>query len=149
MVIGKRFELLQLAEIGHPAVADRVSDRSGERRVGPQQPAPRRHAVGLVVEPLRKHVGQILDRRLSQEFGVDRRNPVGAVRPDNGHVRHAYPAPAILLDEAHPADAPVISWKAAPDVVEKAAIDLVDDLEVARQQQFEPGKRPFFEGFWQ
>ena len=46
--------LLQLPEIGHPAVADGLGDRAGERRVRQQQPAPRRDAVGLVVETARE-----------------------------------------------------------------------------------------------
>ena len=77
------------AEIGDPAVADRVGDRAGERRVGQQQPAPRRDAVGLVVEALGEHLGQVLDRRRAQQLGVDRGHAVGAVRADDRQVGHA------------------------------------------------------------
>jgi hypothetical protein len=59
-------ELVQLTEIGHPAVADRPRDRAGQRRVRQQQPAARGDAVGLVVEALRKHLGQVLDRHCAQ-----------------------------------------------------------------------------------
>ena len=38
----------------------------GERRVGQQQPAPRRDAVGLVVESLGEHLGEILARSWSR-----------------------------------------------------------------------------------
>ena len=44
---------------------------------------------------------------------------------------------------------PFVPWKAAPDIVKKAAIDLEDDLKMARQQQLETGKWPLFEGLRQ
>ena len=89
LVVGQRLELAQLAEVGDPAVADGLGDRAGERRVRQQQPAPRRDAVGLVVEALGKHLGQVLDRRRAQQLGVDRGHAVGAVRADDGQVGHA------------------------------------------------------------
>ena len=104
-VVGKRLELAQLTEIGHPAVADGLGDRAGERRVCQQQPAPRRDAVGLVVEPLGKHLGQVLDRHRAQQLGVDRGHAVGAVRADDGQVRHADLVARPLLDQAHARDA--------------------------------------------
>ena len=39
--------------------------------------------------------------------------------------------------------------KRARTVVEQAAIDLADDLQVARQQHLEPGERPFLQGLGQ
>ena len=43
-----------------------------------------------------------------------------------------------LLDQAHARDAALVAGKAASDVVEEAAVDLVDDLEMARQHDLEP-----------
>ena len=40
LVVGQRLELLELVEIGDPAVADGVGDHRGERRIGEQQEAP-------------------------------------------------------------------------------------------------------------
>ena len=97
VVVGQRLELAQLAEVGDPAVADRLGDRAGERRVRQQQPASRRDAIGLVVEPLGKHLGQILDRHRAQQLGVNCGHAVGAVRADDGQVGHADLAPAGLL----------------------------------------------------
>ena len=89
LVVGQRLELAQLAEVGDPAVADGLGDRAGERRVRQQQPAARRDAVGLVVEALGKHLGQVLDGRRAQQLGVNRGHAVGAVRADDGQVGHA------------------------------------------------------------
>ena len=67
-VVGQRLRASHSSgKVGDPAVADRLGDACGERRVGQQQPAPRRHAVGLVVEALGKHVGQVLDRHRAQQ----------------------------------------------------------------------------------
>ena len=100
-VVGQRLELAQLAEIGDPAVADRLGDGCGERRVRQQQPATRRDAVGLVVEALRKHLGQVFDRHRAQQSGVNRRHAVGAVRADDRQIGHADFALGAFLDQAH------------------------------------------------
>ena len=118
---------------------------SGERRVGQQQPAPRRDAVGLVVEALGKHLGEVLDRRRAQQLGVNRGHAVGAVRADDGQVGHADLALGAFLDQAHARDAALVAGEAVANLVEKAAVDLVDDLQVARQQHLEPGERPFLQ----
>ena len=41
--------------------------------------------------------------------------------------------------------AALVAGEAAPDRVEQPAVDLEDDLQVARQQRLEPRERPFFE----
>ena len=117
----------------------------GERRVREQQPAPRRHAVGLVVEALGEQLGQVPDRRRAQQLRMDRRDAVRAVRADDREVRHPDLPLGALLDEAHALDASLVAREARPDVVEEAAVDLEDDLEVARQQHREPVERPLLE----
>ena len=46
-------------------------------------------------------------------------------------------------------DAALVAREAAPDGIEQAAVDLVDDLQVTGQQHLEPGDRPFFQGLGQ
>ena len=137
--------LASSAEVGDPAVADGLGDDAGERRVRQQQPAPRRDAVGLVAEALGEHLGQVLHRGRAQQRGVDRGHAVRAVRADDGEVGHADVLGRAFLDQAHARDAALVAGEAAPDVVEQAAVDLEDDLEVARQQHLEPRERPFLE----
>ena len=115
-VVGQRLELAQLAEVGDPAIADGLGDRAGQRRVGQQQPAPRRDAVGLVVETLGKHLGQVLDRLRAQQLGVNGGHAVGAVRADDRQVGHADLALAALLDQAHARDAALVAGKRARTV---------------------------------
>ena len=91
----------------------------GERRVGQQQPAPRRDAVRLVVEPLGEHLGEVLDRRLAQQLGVDRGDAVGAVRTDDGQVGHADLPVGPSSIEAHALDPAVVAREAVPHLVEQ------------------------------
>ena len=149
LVVGERLELAQSAEIDHPAVADRLCDGCGERRVRQQQPTTRGDAVGLVVEPLRKHVGQVFDRHRAQQPGVNRRHSIGAVRADDGQIGHPDFALGAFLDEAHAPHALLVARKPHSDRIEEAAIDLEDDLRAAWRQYLEPGERPFFERFGQ
>ena len=88
LVVNERLELLQLGKIRDPAVADGLGDDPGKGRVGQQQPTPWGHAVGLVAEALRKHVGEVLDRHRAQQVGMDRGDAVRAVRADDGEIGH-------------------------------------------------------------
>ena len=76
---------------------------------------------------------------------VDRGDAVGAVRADDRQVGHADVLGRPFLDQADRATRPSSPGIAGPDVVEQPAIDFVDDLQVARQQQLEPVDRPFLQ----
>ena len=117
----------------------------GEGRVRQQQPAPRRDPVGLVAEALGEHLGQVLHRGRAQQRGVDRRHAVRAVRAHDGEVGHADVLDRPLLDQARAHHPALIPGKAAPDVIEQPAVDLEDDLQVARQQHLEPREGPLLE----
>jgi hypothetical protein len=67
------------------------------------------------------------------------------VRADDGQVGHADLSLATLLDQADALNRPGRRGSAAADVVEEAAVDLVDDLQLARQQHLEPGERPLLQ----
>ncbi len=122
---------------------------SGQRRIGQQQPAPRRDAVGLVAEALGKHLGQILDRRRAQQLGMDRRHAVGAVRADDRQVGHAHVLVRAFLDQADALDAAFVAREAGANVVEQPAIDFKNDLEVPRHHHLEPFHRPLLQRFGQ
>ena len=142
-------EVGQFPKVGHPAVANGFGDDASESRVCQQQPAPWGHAVGLVVEPFRKHLGQVFYGQPAQQLRVNRRDPVGAMRAGNSKVGHANPALGAVLDQAHALDALLIARKAGSHGVEKATVDLENYLQMSRQHHLEPGKRPLFEGFGQ
>ncbi len=148
-VVGQWLELAQVTEVRDPAVTNRRGDRLGERRVRQQQPASGRDAVRLVAEAIGIHLGQILHGDRAQQFGVDRGYSVGAVRADDGQVRHADMLGWSFFDQADPGDAVFVAREADSDGVEQATVDFEDDLQMARQQHLEPRDRPFLQRFWQ
>src|SRR5262245_1993205 len=75
------------------------------------------------------------------------RYAVGAVTSDHGEMGHAHLPRWFLLDETHAPNAIALFWVAAPDVVEEAAIDLVDDLQMPWDQHLEQLDRPLLERF--
>ena len=85
----------------------------------------------------------------AQQLGMDRGHAIGAVRADDGQVGHANVLGRALLDQAHARDTALVTDEAGPNVVEQTAVDLEDDLQVARQHHFEPRQRPFLQGFGQ
>src|SRR5208337_1418466 len=70
-VIGKLFQFAQLFEIGDPAIADCFGDQTRERRIGLQEPAPRRYPVRLVVEFRWPMLGEIAKNRCPKKFGME------------------------------------------------------------------------------
>src|SRR5258705_4017868 len=62
-VFGEWLQLAQVTEVRDPAVTYGVADRPSQRGVCKQQPTSGRDPIGLIVEALGKHLGQIFDRR--------------------------------------------------------------------------------------
>ena len=90
-----------LRSVTQPSPID-FGDQLGQVRIGQQQPAARRHAVGLVVESLGKQLREVGDDARAKQVGMDLGHAVGAVRADDGQVGHAHLAGRSLFDEAHP-----------------------------------------------
>src|SRR5262245_38116280 len=82
-------------------------------------------------------------------MGVDGGHTVRTVGTDDGEVSHTDVLAWALLDQAHPGHAALITGKAAPNAVEEAAVDLVDDFELAREHDLEPRYWPPFQGLGQ
>ncbi len=81
-----------------------------------------------------------------QQPGVDLGHAVGAVRADDRQVGHADPLFGPLGDQADAGDAAGIAGIAGADVVQEAAVDLVDDLEQPGHDHLEEADRPGLEG---
>ena len=62
-ILGEGGEARDLAEVGHPALADARGDQRRQRLVDVVQPPPRRHTVGHVDEFSRIEVGEIGEYR--------------------------------------------------------------------------------------
>src|SRR6266446_3273726 len=66
---------------------------------------------------------------------------------DDGKVGHANFFLCAFLEQAHVCDAGLLSREATSHDLEQSPIDLVNDLQVARQEKFKPGDRPFLKRF--
>ncbi len=78
---------------------------------------------------------------------MKRRHPVDRMAADRGEVRHAHVAIAGLVEERQAAQQPVVPGEPRSHGVEEAPVDLVDDLQVPRQDLREERKRPFLQRF--
>ena len=145
----KRLQVAELLQIGNPTVADRFRDQLGKRRVGLQQPAPRRDAVGLVVELCRPQFGEVAQHLLLEEPGVQLGHTVDRARAHIGQVRHADMLLVALLDNAHPLHPVDVERIPGSDLPHEAGVDLEDDLQVPGQQPAQHVDRPFFQGLGQ
>ncbi len=72
---------------------------------------------------------------------------VGAMRSDDGQIGHANFSYRPLLDEADVGETAFVTGEARTRMVKMPAIDLVDNFQMARQQEFKPLMRPFFQCF--
>ena len=148
-VVGQGEEVTELGQVRHPAVANRLGDQTSEVGVRQQEPAAWRDAVGFIVEALGKQIGEILYHGGAQQPGVDLGHAIGAVATDQRQVGHADLFDGALLDEAHAHDARLVARAAPPHVIQEAAVDLIDDLEVSGKHHFKEADRPLFQGLGQ
>src|SRR5262249_10848935 len=81
----------------------------------------------------------------AEQAGMNRRNAIGAVRTDDGQIGHANFALGAFLDQADAGYAGLVARETSPDVVQQPPVDLVDNLQVTRQEHLEPDDRPFLE----
>ena len=72
---------------------------------------------------------------------------VGTMRSDNGEVGHANFTCRALLDETHAGKTAFVAGEERACLVKMPAIDLVDNLQMTRQQVREPLKRPLLQCF--
>ncbi len=79
------------------------------------------------------------------EFG----DTVDRVAADHRQIGHAHIPFAVFVDDRQAGDFSVVARKLQANLLQEAAVDLVDDLDVARQHSGEQGQRPLFQGLGQ
>ena len=92
-------EVLQLAGVPTPLVADAVVNEGGQTGVAHLQPAAEGDAVGLVVELIAVHVGERLELRSLEDLGVQGGHAVGGVGVVDVHVGHVHHV--FVVDNGH------------------------------------------------
>ena len=144
-VFGEGLELAQLVELDDPVRPDALGDERAQGRVREREEPPRRDAVGLVAEALRPHLVEVAKHARLEQLGVQRGDAVDRVAAHRGEMGHADALLAGLADERHACRAGLVAREALAHLVEEARVDLVDDLEVSRQQVVEHRQRPRLE----
>src|SRR5262249_51781052 len=109
----------------------------------------RRDAIGFIVETLGIQFSQVLNGHRAQQFRMDRRNTVSAMRTNDGKVGHPNLALRTLFHETYAPNAVLISGKTPSDLINQATIDFVDYLQVTRKHPLKPDDRPFLKRLWQ
>ncbi len=142
VVVGERRDPGERVQVLEPAVAEVVCDERREPRVGLVEPAPGRDAVRDVDDLVRSEAVEVGEDRLPHQARMDCRHAVDAMRTDDGEVCHAHAPVVALVEERHPLYPCLVARMAVAHVGEKAPVDLVDDLEVARQHRLEQTHRP-------
>ena len=134
-VLGVGLELRELVEVDRPAVADGRGDERRQARVAQRQPAPLGDAVGLVVEAVRPQLVEVAEQPLLEQVAVQRGHAVDRERADDRQVGHAHVRLRAVLDDRHARQARGVARPLVGDRAHEARVDLVDDVEQARQQR--------------
>ena len=80
---------------------------------------------------------------------MELRDAVDGAGSDNGEVGHADLTLGALLDQAHAAQAVFVVKIAGGHLAHEPPVDLVDDLQVARQEPLEHADGPLLQGLGQ
>ena len=143
-VVGERLEPAELVQVPQPAVADALGDERGE--AGLLTATKRRGVTPLVtLQNLSGHSSEVAQHRLLEQLRVQRGDAVdGGCRPSRGGPcgRSRSPPSSMSDMRASRASSP---GKLRAHLVEEAAVDLVDDLQVARQEPAEQLDRPLLQ----
>ncbi|MNM91888.1 hypothetical protein D3C81_1041990 [compost metagenome] len=144
---------LQLAQqpfrVVQQFAAEGIAEQCGQFGIGLEQPAAEGHAVGLVADAGRVQPMQVAEYRLAHQFGMQRRNPVDAVRAEEGQVAHAHLPALVFLDQRDRTQQAEIVDVLGPQPVDMERVDQIDDLHVPGQQALHQRHRPAFQRFGQ
>ena len=98
-VVGETLEFGEMGGIVEHPRPDRLRDEVRERRVGFEQPAAERDAIGLVDDAVRIELVEIVEDGLLDEFAVQRRDAIHLVGAEKGQISHAHLAAVVLVDQ--------------------------------------------------
>ena len=137
-VPGMGLQPRELVQILGPAGADRLVQKPRQFGIGQPQPAARRHAIGLVHDPVGMQLVQVGKDRVLDQLGMQRRDAVHPAGHDEGQLSH------MDLIALHDAD---MGGAARADAV--ILVDHLDDLHVAGQHAAHQPGGPALQRFGQ
>ena len=139
LVVSVELHLRDLRKIRDPLVPDMVCHPVREKLVAVQKEPALRDTVRLVVELLRHHFVEVLQRLLLQDLRVQLSNAVDRVARDNCQVRHPHLS---VIDDSHLCDLVLVARVLLLHPRDEAAVDLLDNLINTRKKSREQLDRP-------
>lgn len=141
-------DLGQLSQILEEVVATSLAgDELREARVGLVEPSAGSDTVGDVGELVRtKDLNEVLEDGGLDEIGMQLSNTVDLVGTNNSQVSHANHLGLRLLNDGDAGKHIAVLGELALDALEEEQVDIVNELEVARQEMLEQGDGPLLEG---
>ena len=139
----ERLEKPQTIEVRLPPLADRLGDEARETGIAAQEPAPGSDAVRLVVDPAREQLLEVGEGGAPEYRGVEAGDAVDREASRHAEVRHVYLAG--VVHDGHALLARLVAREAHAHGRAQAPVDLLDDLQVPRQQPLQEVGGPLLE----
>src|SRR5215472_6551328 len=145
-VVRQRLQAAKLIEIKQPSISNGLGDEAGEPTITDRYEATGRHAVRDVAELPGPQLSKIAHHRLLEEFRMHPGDTVDAMAAYGREVGHAHETLTGFIDDRHSCKPGVIVRERSPNFIEKASVDLVDDLQVTGKELTDQVDWPFLEG---
>lgn len=149
LVVDRELDLVELVEILEELLDTTCGlggDELGELGVGLVQPAARSDTVGDICELVwAEDSNKVLKDGGLDQVGVKLSHAVDLVGPDDSEVCHADHLGLRLLDDRNPAKDIAIFGEHLLHLLEEEHVNVVDDLQMARQQVLDQTDRPLLQ----
>ncbi len=136
-VLSERDQAGELLQIGDPGRAYGLGDKAGKGRVGLIKPPPLGHPIGDVDDLLRPQGVKVREQVALEQVGMKLRYAVDRMSAHQGQIGHADALAVAFLENGQASHPFPVPWPAGHDLIQKAAVDFADDLDVAWQQTLE------------
>ena len=145
----QKLQLMPALRLHRPGLPELFAEQGCQRRIGQSQPSPRGDTIGHIGELIGPERSEIGEEIALHQLAVQGRHTIDVVGAQGREVRHAHSLAAAFINERHAAEDVVATGVAQPHLLQKAAIQFIDDLQMPRQQTPEEFKAPALECFRQ
>src|SRR5208283_673711 len=141
-VVNKLLELPEFIRLADPCPTDFLRNEPAQSGIAQQHEAAQCDPIGLIAEFLGHHFVEVTQDFFLEQPRVKFSHPVDGMASDAGQMSHAdVPSPR-FVDEGHPGYSRLIAWIFVPDLIEKTAVDFVDDLHMPGEEASEEVNGP-------
>ncbi len=142
LIIGIDLKLADLRQIRDPLVTNMIRYPICQQRVAVKKEPTLSDSVGLIIELLRHHLVEVLKLLILQDLCVKPCHTIYRIACSDCKVSHLHLS---VIDNGHLADLLMIARILLLDLLDKAAVDLLDNLIHTGKQSGEQLNRPFLQ----